>query len=143
MTITSDIFNSKNMNTTRAFIKRCYKNKPKLLYYYLALSYCKEKNFDEAIVYFESALNEGLNNYLIYYNLGVLYLEKSDYYVSEMCFKKSLELNNSFEKSYINLAFIYCKTGDMKKAYRTIKEGTIYSTGCELANIEKKLFEVM
>jgi tetratricopeptide (TPR) repeat protein len=141
--IASDIFNSKNMNSTRLFLRRCYKNNLKLLFYYLALSYCKEKNYDEAIIYFKSALNEGLSNYLIYYNLGVLYLERSDFNNSEIYLKKSLDLNKQFDKSYINLAFIYYKTGDIKKAYRIIKLGTIYSNRHELEEIEKKLLDVM
>lgn len=141
--ISSDIFNNKNMHNTRLFIRRCYKNNLKLLFYYLALSYCKEQNYDEAIIYFRSALNEGLSNYLIYYNLGVLYLEISDFNNSEIYLKKSINLNKQFDKSYINLAFIYYKTGDIKRAYRIIKMGTIYANGNELVVIEKKLFDVM
>lgn len=142
-TTNSDIFNSSNMNKTRIYIKRCYKSNTKLLFYYLALSYCREKNYDEAILYFKSALNAGLNNYLIYYNLGVLYLEKEDFLKSEINLKRSIDLNKKFDKSYINLAYSYYKTGDIKRAYRTIKMGTAYSQNQELLNIEKRLLEVM
>ncbi|MDF2673291.1 MAG: tetratricopeptide repeat protein [Clostridiales bacterium] len=141
--ISSDIFKNTNMNSTRLIIRRCYKNNSKLLFYYLALSYCKEKNYDKAIGYFKSSLNEGLSNYLIYYNLGVAYLESSDFAKAEIFLKKSIELNNEYEKSYINLAFVYYKTGDIKKAYRTVKLGTIYNKNPELRRIEKKLLEVM
>lgn len=139
--ISSDIFKNSNMNHTRLILNKCYKSNTKLLFYYLALSYCKEKNYDKAIGYFKSALNEGLRNYLIYYNLGVAYLESSDFVNSEIFLKKSLELNCEFEKSYINLAFVYYKTGDIKKAYRTVKLGTIYNMNPELGRIEKKLLE--
>lgn len=142
-TLPSDLFNNPNMDSTRLFIKHCYKNNAKLLFYYLALSYCKEKNYDEAIIHFNSSLNAGLSNYLIYYNLGVLHLEKSEFFKSEMYLKKSIHLNKQFEKSYINLAFIYYNTGDIKRAYRTIKMGTIYSGNQDLGVIEKKLFESM
>lgn len=141
--INSDIFNNANMNSTRLFIQRCYKNNTKLLFYYLALSYCKEKNYDAAIGYFMSSLNEGLSNYLIYYNLGVLHIERSDFFKSEIYLKKSIELNKNFDKSYINLAYIYYKLGDIKRAYRTIKIGTVYTNCNELSEIEKKLFDAM
>lgn len=142
-TIISNIFNNSNMNNTRLFIKRFYKNNPELLFYYLALSYCREEKYDKAIKYFESALNEGLSNHLIYYNLGVLYLERSEFIKSEVYFKKSIELNDQFYKSYINLAFIYYKNGDVKRAYRTIKMGTIYNKNQELVEIEKKLLDII
>lgn len=142
-TISSDIFNSANMNNARIFIKSFYKNNPKLLFYYLALSYCKEKDYNRAMEYFNSAIKEGLNNYLIYYNLGVLYLERSEFIKSEIYLKKSIELNKQFDKSYINLAFIYYKTGDIKRAYRTIKMGTSYNQNHILAEIERKLLDVM
>lgn len=142
-TISQDIFDNTNMNKARLYIKRCYNNNPKLLFYYLALSYCKEGDYEEGIKHFNSALYAGLCNYLIYYNLGVLYLERSEFIKSEIYFKKSIDLNKSFDKSYINLAHIYYNTGDIKRAYRTIKTGSIYSENPDLAVIEKKLFDII
>lgn len=137
--ISSDLFRNTDMDKTRIYIKSCYKDNPRLLFYYLALSYCREENYEKAEKYFISALNAGLKNYLIYYNIGVLHIEKQEYFKAEAYIKKSIELNRQFDKSYINLAYIYYETGDIKRAYRTIKSGTIYANCRELKNLEEKL----
>ena len=140
--MSSDLFNNTDMDKVRVYIKSCYKDNPKLHFYYLALSYCREKKYSEAEKYFITALDAGLKNYLIYYNLGVMHIEKQEYFKAEAYIKKSIELNRQFDKSYINLAYIYYESGDVKRAYRTIKWGTIYANCSMLENLEKKLLGI-
>lgn len=141
--VSSDLFVSSDMDKIRPYIKSCYKDNPRLLFYYLALSYCREENYDKAEKYFISALNAGLKNYLVYYNLGVLHIERHEFFKAEAYIKKSIELNRQFDKSYINLAYIYYETGDIKRAYRTIKCGTIYANCRELKNLEAKFLNII
>lgn len=125
----------------RGLIYKYYINNPKLMYYYLALSYCREKQFYRALTCFKSAVFYGLQSYLLFYNLGVIYIEIGDFTNSEYNLKKSIALNPSYSKSYINLAYIYLTKGDSKLAYRTIKLGTINCNSSVLNTIENKLIK--
>lgn len=139
-TVISSLLKENRISYARNIINENFDSNHKLFYYYMGLSYCCDRNYNKAIIFFNKAKEKGLDNYLINYNLGTAYLETQKYKMAEECLLCSLNKNKQYVNNYINLSYIYCLEQNYKKAYRIIEYGVAVNDDNEkLDNIEKML----
>jgi hypothetical protein len=82
----------------------------------LAMSYSDEKQYENALSHYQSALEYGQPYPQIYHNMGNTYLAVSDSAAAESSFKKALELDPSFYHTYINLIKLYLSQKKFEQA---------------------------
>lgn len=70
---------------------------------------------EEAINYFNQALNSGVNA-ASYYFLGLIYQNKPEFKTAVKYYKKALDINPDIAIIHNNLGVIYLEIGDLKKA---------------------------
>ncbi|MPQ44239.1 tetratricopeptide repeat protein [Clostridium tarantellae] len=73
------------------------------------------KNYEEALNYYEKAIENNECEYHSYYNAGVCYIKLKEYDKAINMITKALELNND-SKYFFNLAYCYSMTNNQKKA---------------------------
>ena len=141
-TVISSLLKDNKISHARNIIHENFDSNHKLFYYYMGLSYCCDRDYNKAIVFFKKAKEKGLDNYLINYNLGTAYLETEKYKMAEECLLYSLNKNRQYVNNYINLSYIYCLECNYKKAYRIIKYGIAVNEANEkLNNVENILLK--
>ena len=84
-TVISSLLKENRISYARNIINENFDSNHKLFYYYMGLSYCCDRNYNKAIIFFNKAKEKGLDNYLINYNLGTAYLETQKYKMAEEC----------------------------------------------------------
>ncbi len=81
----------------------------------LGAEYMLNKQYDPAMIYLNSAINENTNYYKGYYNRGLLYAQTNRYDRALNDFNKAIELNN-YQKAYVARANVYYALKDFSKA---------------------------
>jgi O-antigen ligase/Tfp pilus assembly protein PilF len=89
--------------------------------WYIGEVYLKNKNVNNAIKYFNQALEIHPYNIHILNSLGRCYLLKKDHSVSINYFKKAILIAPFFENALYNLAHNYSITGNYNQAIKTLK----------------------
>ncbi len=77
-----------------AKVIRIDNNKTATLYalYYLGLIYLEREMYDDAIAFFQRALEKGPNLVEAHYHLGITYEKKKEYEKAKECFRKVIEI---------------------------------------------------
>lgn len=125
----------------RKKIYELFKNNLKLFYYYIALTYCAEGQYEFAVECFKLSIRNGLNSYIAYYNLGVSYIEINENKKAVDCFVNSIKFKKDYLKSYLCLIDLLNNLGENKNAYRVLKTATIYCESQYVYIIEKKYYD--
>lgn len=88
-----------------------------------------DKNYGEAIKFYNSSLRQNKDVYKAYNNLGLVYMEQGKINEAVKFFKKALNYNSKTAMPYNNLAVAYYKLGDSSKAKMyTNKALSVYSS---------------
>lgn len=82
----------------------------------LGLCYQLKKNYKEAILFFNKALNLKNDSYQIYSNLGLIYLDINDLKSAFLFLKKSIEINPTFSEGLHNLGNFFRKVKNYDQA---------------------------
>lgn len=75
-----------------------------------------KKNYKEAILFFNKALNLKNDSYQIYSNLGLIYLDINDLKSAFLFLKKSIEINPTFSEGLHNLGNFFRKVKNYDQA---------------------------
>lgn len=81
----------------------------------LGAEYMLSRNYDQAIRYFNKAINEDVNNHKGYYNRGLLYAQNGKFNEALADFNKAIELKQ-YPKAYVARANVYYMLKDFPKA---------------------------
>ena len=82
----------------------------------LAITNHRNKNYQDAINYYNKAININPKHTNSYYNLGLLLHEIKNYKEAIGCFEKTLETDPGFKNANNNLGIIFYKLGENLKA---------------------------
>lgn len=91
-------------------------------YLNLGLAYRRLKQTQNALKYYNLALEQDPNYSSAYYNIALLYMREKKWQQAEDNFKLALKFNNKYAKAWFNLAILYSKTNKNHlaiKAYQT------------------------
>jgi tetratricopeptide (TPR) repeat protein len=81
----------------------------------LGAEYMLSKNYDQALRYFNKAINENVDNHKGYYNRGLLYAQNGKFNEALADFNKAIELKQ-YPKAYVARANVYYMLKDFPKA---------------------------
>ena len=81
-----------------------------------ALKSYQDKNYKEALEYFENALKIDNNNPVILSNIGLCYSKLQDEKKAQEYYLKALSIDNKLVQTIINLSDSFVKTSDILKA---------------------------
>lgn len=88
-----------------------------------------DKNYGEAVKFYNSFLRQNKDVYKAYNNLGLVYLDQGKMNEAVKFFKKALNYNSKTAMPYNNLAVAYYRLGDIAKAKMyTNKALSVYSS---------------
>ncbi len=74
------------------------------------------KDLDNAILYYQKAIELNPQYSKAYVNLGVAYADKGNHDNAILYYQKTIELNPQYSKAYINLGLAYYAKGNIDKA---------------------------
>lgn len=80
----------------------------------------EDKNFKQAVVGYEKALELEPNHKQIFYNLGVVYLHLEEFYNAIECLQKAIALDPQYTSAYTNLGIGYKKIKEYTKAINAL-----------------------
>jgi tetratricopeptide (TPR) repeat protein len=99
----------------------------KVPYFYLAVAYQKEKDFNDSVKYYKLALNGYTSDADIYVNMGLMDEANSDWKEAELNFRRVLKINPLSAAAYHNLGVIYLKNGQWEKARKYFIQALVYN----------------
>jgi tetratricopeptide (TPR) repeat protein len=80
------------------------------------------KEYDNAILYYQKAIELNPNFFAAYYSLGIAYKLKGNFDKAIQSYEKAIELNPNFSDAYYNLGLAYRSKGDLNKAIRSYEK---------------------
>ena len=81
-----------------------------------ALNFHLQGNIKEAIKYYQSCINKGINDYRIFSNYAVILIELGKLKQAEISYRKAIELNPDFAEAHSNLGNLLRDLGQLKDA---------------------------
>jgi tetratricopeptide (TPR) repeat protein len=118
-------------------------------FYKLGQLYLQKKNYNSAILFFQSSLkyldvNDIIGLASLYNTIGFMYFNLKDYHYALYYYKKALFLIPDYKIILINLAVTYEKLQMLKKAYKLYLQVLSYDPNNQLAiskisDLDKKL----
>ena len=88
----------------------------------IAFCYHYLENYNQAIKYYNLAIDEDPFDYNLWYNLGVVHSQKEQHYKAVDCFEMSLAINEEFFLSWHNLGNSFSSLGRLNESIKSYKE---------------------
>jgi pentatricopeptide repeat protein len=100
----------------------------------IANSYFKENRFDEAMTYYNRALENNKNYISAYYNIAEIYKSKNEFDKAEQFYKKAIELNPDYITPYYQIGTLYFNNKEYDTAIDWYKKALEIEPNEELVN---------
>ncbi|MHC4105797.1 MAG: tetratricopeptide repeat protein, partial [Planctomycetota bacterium] len=85
-------------------------------YYNLANEFYNQKNFQQAIAFYEKAIEIRDDFFEAYFNLGKIYQDQDKLEQAVACYQKVLQINPDFFQAYFNMGIALHAQGDLEQA---------------------------
>lgn len=92
-------------------------------YVKLAVGHYNKRQYDEAIQYYEKAIDFQGGNALIYNGMANAYRDKKQFKEAEAMYQKAIESDNAYALAYSNWAIMHIDSGSMDRAREIVEEG--------------------
>lgn len=100
----------------------------------IANSYFKENRFDEAMTYYNRALENNKNYISAYYNIAEIYKAKNEFDKAEEFFKKAIEITPDYIKPYYQIGTLHFNNKEYDSAIDWYKKALEIEPNEELVN---------
>jgi len=87
----------------------------------LGQAYMLEKNLDEAIQHFNTALSLKPDSHVAHSNLGLAYQKQGRIEDADRSYRRALSFNPDFTKAYNNLGLVYQEQGKIPEAFQSFQ----------------------
>jgi len=100
----------------------------------IANSYFKENRFDEAMTYYNRALESNKNYISAYYNIAEIYKSRNEFDKAEQFYKKAIEVTPDYIKPYYQIGNLYFNNKEYDSAIYWYKKALEIEPNEELVN---------
>lgn len=103
-------------------------------YGFIANTYFNENKFDEAIIYYNRALDNNKNYISAYYNIAEIYKNKKDFDKAEKFYKKAIEISSDYIYPYYQIGNLYFDKEEYDTAIEWYKKALELEPNEEMIN---------
>jgi tetratricopeptide (TPR) repeat protein len=112
----------------------------------LGLAYFKQKNYDNAELAFQQAIDSNPNDAIAYNHLGIIKRLQGEFDSARQTYQKAIQIDNRYASAYLNLGILYdIYLQDLEKAlqqykkYQALTSDESNSVGKWIVDIQRQL----
>ncbi len=112
----------------------------------LGLAYFKQKNYDNAELAFQQAIDSNPNDAIAYNHLGIIKRLQGQFDSARQTYQKAIQIDNRYASAYLNLGILYdIYLQDLEKAlqqykkYQALTSDESNSVGKWIVDIQRQL----